>query len=127
MLVDLGNNGYEVYYVAPIFHEQTVFNAAFQGNIVVGQSAFFRPSDVGYLADDEYHCIAFNDVLPHGYFRSEPRQVRAQGHEAIERGGNGLRVAVLHPDTQSRLVFAFIDAGSWSAHFNSLFWGCARP
>jgi hypothetical protein len=77
MLVDLAEEGNEVYYAAPIFHEQTAFNAAFQEDSVVTQSAFFRPSDIGYLEDDDYHCMTFNAALPHGYFCSQPRQVRA--------------------------------------------------
>jgi hypothetical protein len=38
-------------------------------------------------------------------------------HEAVKCGRNRLRVTVLYPDTQSRLMFAFIDAGGWFAHF----------
>ncbi len=37
MLVDLENTGQQVYYAAPIFHVQSVFNAEFQGNTVVNR------------------------------------------------------------------------------------------
>jgi hypothetical protein len=38
-------------------------------------------------------------------------------HEAVECRRNRLRVTIFYPDTQSGLMFAFIDAGSWFAHF----------
>jgi hypothetical protein len=74
MLVDLGNAGQQVYYAAPIFHLQTVFNAEFQGNTVVNRSAFINPAEIGCLADDDDHCVVFNNV--EAYFCSQPQKVR---------------------------------------------------
>jgi len=74
MLVDIGNVGQQVYYAAPIFHLQTDFNTEFQGNTVVNRSAFVNPAEIGYLADDDDHCVVFNNVEAH--FCSEPRQLR---------------------------------------------------
>lgn len=75
MLVDLQKTGQRVYYAAPIFHQQAVFNAEFQGRTVVNRSAFVRPTDIGYLADDDAHCVVFNNVDPQGYFCSKPKEV----------------------------------------------------
>lgn len=74
MLVDLGNAGQQVYYAAPIFHLQTDFNTEFQGNTVVNRSAFINPAEIGYLADDDEHCIVFNNT--EAYFCSQPQKVR---------------------------------------------------
>jgi hypothetical protein len=74
MLVDLGNAGQQVYYAAPIFHLQTDFNTEFQGNTVVDRSAFINPAEIGYLADDDEHCIVFN--IADAYFCSQPQKVR---------------------------------------------------
>jgi hypothetical protein len=74
MLVDLGNTSQQVYYAAPIFHLQTNFNDEFQGNTVVNRSAFINPAEIGYLADDEAHCVVFNSA--EAYFCSEPRKLR---------------------------------------------------
>jgi hypothetical protein len=37
-------------------------------------------------------------------------------YEAVEGGRNGVRRAVFHPHTESRLMFAFIDAVDWLEH-----------
>ena len=74
MLVDLGNAGQQVYYAAPIFHLQTDFNAEFQGNTVVNRSAFISPAEIGYLADDDHHCVVLNNAA--AYFCSEPQKLR---------------------------------------------------
>jgi hypothetical protein len=74
MLVDLENAGQQVYYAAPIFHLQTDFNVEFQGNTVVNRSAFISPAEIGYLADNDDHCVVFNNVQ--AYFCSEPQKLR---------------------------------------------------
>jgi hypothetical protein len=84
MLVDLQNLGQQVYYAAPIFHQQVVFNAAFQANTVVDQSAFFSPVEINYLTDDDWHCVVF-DAQQNGYFCSEPKQLRLHTGISIKR------------------------------------------
>lgn len=74
MLIDLANTGQQVYYAAPIFHLQTAFNAEFQANTVVNRSAFINPAEIGYLTDDEEHCVVFNDS--EAYFCSQPSKLR---------------------------------------------------
>ena len=74
MLVDLGNAGQQVYYAAPVFHLQTDFNTEFQGNTVVNRSAFINPVEIGYLADDDDHCVVFNNT--DAWFCSQPQKVR---------------------------------------------------
>lgn len=74
LLVDLQNTGQQIYYAAPIFHRQAVFNTEFQARTVVNRSAFFTPSEIGNLEDDESHCVVFNDTQ--AYFCSEPKQLR---------------------------------------------------
>jgi hypothetical protein len=101
MLVDLGNAGQQVYYAAPIFHLQTDFNTEFQGNTVVNRSAFINPVEIGYLADDDEHCIVFNNT--EAYFCSEPQKVR------LHTGGSlkefvAAQIQVLNPTSTLELA-----------------------
>lgn len=94
MLVDLENAGQQVYYAAPIFHLQTDFNAEFQGNTVVNRSIFISPAEIGHLADDDDHCLVFNNL--EAYFCSEPRKVRL--HTGISlKGFIAREMKVLNP------------------------------
>jgi hypothetical protein len=83
MLVDLGNAGQQVYYTAPIFHLQTDFNTEFQGNTVLNRSVFINPAEIGYLADDDEHCVVFNNT--DAYFCSQPQKVRRHTGESLKQ------------------------------------------
>jgi len=41
---------------------------------VVNRSAFINPAEIAYLADDDDHCVVFNNVEAH--FCSEPQKLR---------------------------------------------------
>jgi hypothetical protein len=83
MLVDLATTGQQVYYAAPTFHLQTAFNAEFQANTVVNQSAFINPAEIGYLADDDEHCVVFNPTQ--AYFCSQPQKLRLHAGGSLKQ------------------------------------------
>ncbi len=84
MLVGLDQKGAEVYYAAPIFHTEDSLNSAFNSRTVANNSAFFSPADIGYLQDDEWHCMVFRSDVPPGYFCSEPRETRRHTWEGLK-------------------------------------------
>jgi len=79
--------------------------------------------DVGILAKlpDDAHfpggiLANTNWLVP--IFELPPAPVPVNhGHKTGKGGRNRLKVAVLHPDTEPRRMFSFIDAGGWFAHF----------
>jgi hypothetical protein len=92
MLVDLESTGQQVYYAAPIFYEQIPFNEHFQNGRVVDRSAFFSPAEVGYLTDDQWHCVVFTDRLSYGYYCSEPKRLRVHTGTSLKKFvGAGLK------------------------------------
>jgi hypothetical protein len=103
MLVELANTGQQVYYAAPTFHLQTAFNAEFQANTVVNRSAFINPAEIGYLTDDEEHCVVLNSTQ--AYFCSEPKKLW------LHTGGSlkeflSARMQVLNPTSAIELAVA---------------------
>ncbi|HET9131147.1 MAG TPA: hypothetical protein VFO86_09380, partial [Terriglobia bacterium] len=46
----------------------------FQANTVVNRSAFINPAEIGYLTDDEEHCVVLNSS--DAYFCSQPSKLR---------------------------------------------------
>jgi hypothetical protein len=59
MLLDLENNGNEVYYAAPAFHEPDELNEAYLSHQITTNSIWVRPSWIGQLPNDKDHHIAF--------------------------------------------------------------------
>lgn len=59
MLLDLENDGNEVYYSAPAFHEPWELNQAYLSHDVKNRSIWIRPSWIGTLPDDWDHHVAF--------------------------------------------------------------------
>ena len=59
MLLDLENDGNEVYYSAPAFHEPWELNDAYLNHQVKARSIWVRPSWVGPLPDEDDHHVAF--------------------------------------------------------------------
>ena len=79
MLLELENNGNEVYYSAPAFHTSEEFNEAYLSHQVKSHSLWMRPSQIGPLPDDRDHHVAF--VLGKTpYFCSKPRALDARGN-----------------------------------------------
>ena len=75
LLLELENQGSIVLYACPEFHTAADLNVAFDTQSVVHSSAFWRPSDIGHLSDDDPHYIAFLPNAHHGYYCSEPRRI----------------------------------------------------
>lgn len=75
MLVELDQKGAEVYYAAPIFHTEDSLKAAFNSRTVADTSAFFSPADIGFLQDDDWHCMVFRSDVPPGFFCSTPNEL----------------------------------------------------
>ena len=72
------------------------------------------------LSDDAYFpgsiLTKANWLVPIFEFPPAPVPIN-HGHKTSKGGRNRLRAAVLHPDTEPRRMFSFIDAGGWFAHF----------
>ena len=78
MLLDLENDGYTVFYVAPVFHEPSELNDAYQHHEVVARSIWMPPSCIGPLPDYDDHTVAFDDPRRPPVFCSEPREIEVQ-------------------------------------------------
>lgn len=59
LLLELEQQGREVYYCAPMFHDTEAFNDAFLQHSVCTRSIWIRPSDVGELPDNGDHHVSF--------------------------------------------------------------------
>lgn len=79
MLLDLENNGNEVYYCAPAFHSPEELNNAYLNHQVRDRSLWLRPSIIGPLPDDRDHHVAFQIPGIH-HFLSEPRKLDTEGN-----------------------------------------------
>jgi hypothetical protein len=99
LLLDLESDGKSVYYCAPEFHEPDELNTAFIAGDVYTRTAFFRPSDIGELPDDDEHFIAFRPGQANGWFCSDPKEVRRIRAQDIFSGRLG------HRRTQRLLPF----------------------
>ena len=78
MLLDLENEGHEVYYSAPAFHTSEKFNEAFLSRKVKAHSFWMKPSKIGSLLDENNHHIAFVPGAP-PHFCSKPRPLDMRG------------------------------------------------
>ncbi len=98
-LLRLESKGYEVYYVAPVFHEVDELNDAYRKKKVATRSIFFRPSNIGLLPDDKTHQISF-DSEGKAYLLSDPLPLKSPltgeqlsyhlFHRVTEHGGLAL-------------------------------------
>jgi hypothetical protein len=79
MLLDLEQNGNEVYYSAPAFHTPEELNFAYLNHQVRNRSLWLRPSIVGQLPDDDDHYVAFTIPGAHHFCSSEPRRIETKG------------------------------------------------
>ena len=74
-----------VYYAAPEFHRTIELNEAFATRTVVARSAFFKPSDIGALPDNDEHYVAFRVGSIQSWMFSEPRPLeRHSFHDVFE-------------------------------------------
>lgn len=74
LLMDLEQEGNEVYYSAPGFHEPDELNDAYLKKQVKNRSIWIKPSDIGVIKDDAKHYVAFQ--LPKKwYFCSKPKAI----------------------------------------------------
>ena len=75
MLLNLENDGHEVYYVAPALHEPSELTDAYREQEVVARSIWMRPSYIGPLRDNDDHYVAFYNPRQSLVFCSEPRKI----------------------------------------------------
>jgi hypothetical protein len=78
MLLDLENDGNEVYYCAPAFHSPEELNNAYLNHQVRNRSLWLRPSFIGPLMDDRDHHVSFKIPGVHHFF-SQPRKLESKG------------------------------------------------
>ena len=72
-LVALDDGQNLVFYAAPRFHTLAEINSAWTAKSVVQRSIFVAPQQIGLIADDDRHVIAYD--ARRTYFCSEPREV----------------------------------------------------
>jgi hypothetical protein len=64
---------------------------AFISENLADRSAFFRPSDIGELPDDDEHSLIFRAGDSQAWFCSEPKRMARLAHEDIFAGRTGHR------------------------------------
>jgi hypothetical protein len=83
-------------------------------------ASYVRLGTLAKLSDDAHFPGSIlanaNRLVPIYEFPPAPVPIN-HGHKTGEGGRNRLRVAILHPDTEPRRMFSFIDARGWFAHF----------
>ncbi len=72
-LVALDDGQNLVFYAAPRFHTLAQINSAWTAKTVVQRSIFVAPQQIGLIADDDRHVIAYD--ARRTYFCSEPREL----------------------------------------------------
>lgn len=65
-----------VFYATPVLADLGHFNAAYLAGRVHEETAFFSPLDIGHLADNESHSVAYSSRLGGGWFCSEPQEIQ---------------------------------------------------
>lgn len=76
LLVKLDSLPATALYAAPEFHTQTDLDSAFQLATVQRNTAFFRASAIGVIADTAEHHVCFAKGATSGHFFSDPRMIQ---------------------------------------------------
>jgi hypothetical protein len=104
LLADLDNAGESVFYAAPAFIEQDLFNNHFRNGLIMTNSVFVKPNSIGYLTDDFPHCVAFNPDSNVGYFCSEPQEIAISSANDIKRHLYAVRLAAAQSSSPPSLI-----------------------
>lgn len=83
LLRELEAAGNEVYYCAPSFHLPSELNEVFSSGQVIDRTAYFSPSDIGELPDNDEHFIAFRPDRTPAWLFSEPKELHYRTVESI--------------------------------------------
>ena len=78
MLLDLENDGNDVFYCAPAFHKPEELNDAYLHHQVSNKSLWIEPSIIGPMPDNGNHHVAFQFPGNH-YFCSDPQFLEIRG------------------------------------------------
>lgn len=78
LLLQLEDEMNNVFYVAPEFWKLIELNQFFMKEEILYSSAFFRPSSIGTINDDNEHSIVFQRHSTYGYFCSNPTQLKIE-------------------------------------------------
>lgn len=84
LLLEHANSGREVYYATPEFHDKGTIDACHRAHTVQEATAFFSPADIGPLADNNEHYIAYEANRTNGWFCSVPKSVPNHGFRKIQ-------------------------------------------
>jgi hypothetical protein len=71
------------FYAAACLRDMGEFDRAYNAAAVAQRSAFFSPTDIGALPDNDIHTIAYRPGLATAYFFSEPKQIKTQSYEQL--------------------------------------------
>jgi hypothetical protein len=75
LLLALEASGEHVLYASPMFSSPTALNTVYVASNVEQNTAFWRPSDIGPLPDDDQHYVCYCTGQTTGHFCSEPREI----------------------------------------------------
>jgi hypothetical protein len=104
LLVELDHSGNTVLYACSAFHLPADLDRCFRSRATEANTAFFRPSDIGELPDDEPHCIAFEADKDFGVFFSEPKRVARQSLPEFLEPRMRKQEAVLAEDLLKKMI-----------------------
>lgn len=76
LLYHLRRSGEEVYYSAPLFFQRNVFAQHSANEMVIDNSVFFDPTEVGLIVDLDLHKISYNQNGTQATFHSETKEIK---------------------------------------------------
>ncbi|WP_211400812.1 hypothetical protein, partial [Bradyrhizobium denitrificans] len=79
-----------VLYASPGMKNLSQFNLGYKACRVHELTAFFSPAEIGLLADNAEHAVAYQMDPPLAYFCSTPRAINAMTFEALTRNAREL-------------------------------------
>jgi len=74
IMLELSRKGESIFYCAPLFYRWPELVNFFRRQIVIDNSRFFDPIDIGVLPDDKQHHISYDPLGQFGFFHSKNKK-----------------------------------------------------
>lgn len=75
-MCSMRERGHSIYYVAPGFCKRRDLFQNFKDRLIINKSVFCDPRDIGFINDNGWHKVAFNNENSDAYFFSEVRKIK---------------------------------------------------
>jgi hypothetical protein len=111
--------GCDIYYVAPGFYKRQDLFQNFKDRMIINNSVFCDPFDIGFINDDERHKVAYNNESPDAYFFSEIAQIKIT--KTFETLKGQLRQIRIDDNYISKLLSRLIEGINEKSHHKKLF------